>query len=89
MFRPLIIAEGDEMEKSTKDFYQYGLATVLVLGYFVVLWALLKWPVPAENKDAVNILFGILSASVGAVVGYFFGSSKGSAEKNEMLAGKP
>lgn len=76
------------MEKSTKDKFQYALAAGFILGYFIVLGFLLINPVPEGNRDAVNILFGILSASVGAVVGYFFGSSKGSSEKNDMLAPK-
>lgn len=74
------------MDKAKKDWFQYALAAAFILGYFIVLYRLLTVPVPVENRDAVNILFGILSASVGAVVGYFFGSSKGSSEKNEILA---
>lgn len=77
------------MDKNIKDWFQYGLAAILILGYFVVLWHLLSAAIPAENKDAVNILFGILSGAVGTVVGYFFGSSKGSSEKNDMLGTKP
>lgn len=76
------------MEKSTKDKFQYSLAGLMVIGYFVVLWLLIFNSLPTENKDAVNILLGILSMALGTVIGYFFGSSKGSSEKNEMLAEK-
>ena len=35
----------------------------------------------------VGSLFGTLSAAVAGVVQYFFGSSKGSADKTAMLKG--
>lgn len=78
------------MEKTTKDWFQYGLAALIVLGFFIVLGGLLYSAVPTENKDALNIALGALVAGFTGVLGYFFGSSKGSSEKNEMLsANKP
>lgn len=77
------------MNKATKDWFQYGLGAIFIVGYFVVLMFLLTKSVPAENATLVNVLFGILSASVGAIVGYFFGSSKGSSDKNDLIANKP
>lgn len=77
------------MEKSTRDAFQYGLGAVITLGFFGILGLLVFWPVPSENKEALNICLGALvGAFSGGVVGYFFGSSKGSSEKNEILAGK-
>lgn len=76
------------MEKSMKDRFQYGLAAFVVGGFFFVLGALIMYAVPADNKDALNIALGALVAGFSAVLGYFFGSSKGSSEKNEILAGK-
>ncbi len=76
------------MDKNKKDIFQYALAAVMVIGYFVILGMLVFNSLPIENKDAVNILLGILSMALGTVVGYFFGSSKGSSEKNDMLSVK-
>lgn len=76
------------MDKDLKDKFQYGLGAVIVLGFFLLLGGLLFFAVPAENVSAFNIMLGILSGGVGTVVGYFYGSSKGSSEKNEIIAGK-
>jgi hypothetical protein len=40
---------------------------------------------PAENKDAIMLSLGALLAAFATVTGYFFGSSKGSADKNDAL----
>lgn len=76
------------MEKSTKDQFQYALAAFIVLGFFMVLGALIVMAVPTENQSALNISLGALVAGFSAVLGYFFGSSKGSAEKNDMIQKK-
>lgn len=77
------------MDKHSKDWFQYGLAAIIVGGFFVVLAGLILMAVPTENKDALNIALGALVAGFSAVLGYFFGSSKGSSEKNEIIASKP
>lgn len=74
------------MDKNAKDIYQYALGGVIVLGFFFLLGGLLYIPVPAANEKSFDIMLGILSAGVGAVIGYFYGSSKGSAEKNDIIA---
>jgi hypothetical protein len=40
-------------------------------------------------NDVINIAVGSLLAAFGLVVGYFYGSSKGSADKTDMLGGGP
>jgi hypothetical protein len=49
------------------------LYTLLVLAYIYVL-ALV--PVPAQNKDLVNVLAGGVFGGLPIVLGYYFGSSK-------------
>jgi hypothetical protein len=75
------------MDKSTKDQMQYGLAVLLVVGFFVLLGTLVYVTIPASNEKAMDIMLGALEMAFGTVVGYFFGSSKGSSEKTEMLNG--
>lgn len=77
------------MDKDMKDKFQYALGACIVVGFFVLLGGLLFVAVPVENTGAFNIMLGILSGGVGTVIGYFYGSSKGSSEKNDILAGKP
>ncbi len=74
------------MDKDLKDKFQYGLGALMVLGFFLLLGGLLFLPVPASNEKAFDIMLGILSGGVGTVIGYFYGSSKGSAEKTDLMA---
>lgn len=76
------------MDKGTKDALQYGLAGVIVFGFFLVLGGLIFYAVPPENKDALNIALGALVGGFSGVLGYFFGSSKGSSEKNDIISGQ-
>lgn len=46
---------------------------ISILGF--VTWALVFAEVPEANQNALTLLIGILSANVGMVVGFFFGSS--------------
>lgn len=71
--------------KDVKDTYQYVLGALVVIGFFALLIILIKKEVPAPNKDLLNLVVGALIGSFATVVGYFFGSSKGSAEKNEIM----
>jgi hypothetical protein len=71
-----------------KDLFQYILGALIVIGFFALLYLLVKSAIPEPNKDLLNLVVGALIASFSMVVGYFYGSSAGSAAKNEMLTGK-
>jgi len=69
-----------------KDLNLYVLAWVIVVGFFVLTGVLMFVELPASTSGVVNLLFGGLVSGFATVLGYFFGSSKGSAEKTAMLA---
>jgi hypothetical protein len=71
--------------KDIKDTYQYVLGALIVIGFFVLLYMLIRKEVPEVNKDLLNLVVGALIGSFATIVGYFFGSSKGSAEKNDLI----
>ena len=59
---------------------------ILVMGAFLLItYALIYIPIPPQNQAALNILLGIISAGVGSLVGYYFGSSKGSQKKTDLI----
>ena len=64
------------------------LVSALVLAAFgaVVVMALFR-PIPAGSEALLNILLGNLAAMAMGVVGYWVGSSAGSARKEEMIRG--
>lgn len=64
------------------------LAFVLTVGFFACIWMVTKTEVSSSMRDALLILIGSLGAAFGAVVNYYFGSSSGSAAKNQLLADK-
>lgn len=71
--------------KTGKTIYMYALAAVFILGYFALIGFILVRIIPVENKDIALMLFGTLTAGVASILSYFYGSSKGSDDKNEML----
>jgi drug/metabolite transporter (DMT)-like permease len=68
-----------------KNIFQYVLGALITVGFFVLLYLLLLSAVPEENKEILNIVVGALIGSFTSIVGYFYGSSLGSADKNELL----
>jgi len=77
-----------EITKATgkRDVNQYILAWVMVIGFFALVGLLIFHELPKDQNGVIFMLFGALSAGFGSVIGYYFGSSKGSAEKTNLLA---
>lgn len=74
--------------KNTKDGVSkvhlfFGVMISLI--FAIILGALLFYPIPQENRSAVDILLGSISFIQGMVYTYFFGSSQGSYRKTDML----
>jgi hypothetical protein len=70
------------MKTELKEIFMYVLGGLIVIGFFLMLYFLVK-----ENiyESTINLAIGALIAAFGTIVGYFYGSSKGSADKNELL----
>jgi len=78
--------EVDVVEATkSKDWFIYGLASLLILGFFSVLTILMFVPLPKDSTGAIQMLFGALAMAFGGVISYFFGSSKGSADKTLLM----
>lgn len=70
----------------TKDIAMYLLAALIVIGFFTTLIFLL---LTGKYESTMQLIVGSLIAAFGTVVGYYFGSSKGSADKNALLKSNP
>ena len=68
--------------KSTKEIYMYALGALIAIGFFAVMLYLIY---SGKYENAVMLIIGALIGAFTTVVSYFFGSSKGSADKTEAL----
>lgn len=79
------IANARAREISIKDRIPGVLAYSMTGGFFFLLALLVFKPIPVSNQDLLYVLLGALATSQAAIVGYYFGSSAGSAQKSDML----
>lgn len=75
-----------DREIKTGDNTTRILAGLYTVGYFSILIIAIFYKFPPENQDALNTLFGMLSAAQLSIVQYYFGSSKGSADKDKTIS---
>lgn len=73
------------MNPINKERFMYILGGAIVALSFIILVLLVFNPLPTDNKDIVNIALGTFLGMAVTVVSYFFGSSKSSADKTEIL----
>jgi len=77
------------MQVQTKSWLPPALAVLITVGFFGILAGMLTGSLQASgNSEAMLILLGALAAAWGSVVNFYYGSSAGSAAKNEMLSKK-
>jgi multisubunit Na+/H+ antiporter MnhB subunit len=69
-------------------FMQSLIAVLILTGFFGCIYLVMRHEVMESMRDALLILIGSLGAAFAAVVNYYFGSSKGSHDKNQLLADK-
>lgn len=72
-------------EINVKDWTPRILAYGITVGFFGLLTFMMKWNVPASNKDMLNIMLGALGGAWVSIVAYYFGSSAGSDRKTQLL----
>lgn len=87
------IAAGDrdsarKMQVANKDWVPKALAIFITFGFFGVLIWMLIFGLPKTGTEALLMMIGSLGTAFGGVVQFYFGSSAGSKEKNDLLAMK-
>ena len=61
------------------------IATFIVVFSFLLFYALLFKDVQDKSKDVILFVLGAVSTNLTQVVSYYFGSSKGSEEKQNII----
>jgi hypothetical protein len=74
----------------TKEIFKYTLGALIALGTFVLIgmlvWLILYHP-DSPLRDVLVMSIGALIAKFSTVVDFFYGSSKGSEDKTDLLNG--
>jgi len=68
------------------DWTPSALGVVIMGGFFGILTLVLLSDLPEGTSDVVNVLLGALGGMCAQVGNYFFGSSRGSKNKDAVLA---
>jgi hypothetical protein len=76
------------MQVATKSIVPAALAALTTVGFFGVLAGMLSNVLKAGDSQALLIMLGSLQTGWTMVMAYYFGSSAGSARKDELAAGK-
>jgi hypothetical protein len=72
-----------------KDHFPEILATLVTIGFFFTLWFVFVHGVKPDTHDLAMTMVGTLGTAWVSVIAYYFGSSKGSDRKTELLAAAP
>jgi hypothetical protein len=75
-----------DMQIATQSKTPDILAFIIVTGFFTILILMLLGMLSVSDQQALLILLGSLAAGFGAVLNFFFGSSRGSQQKDALLA---
>lgn len=68
-----------------KDYTQECLAVTITVGFFLTLWYVFGHGVRPESHDLAIGMVNLLGTAWVGVVAFYFGSSKGSANKDVIL----
>ncbi len=60
-----------------------GLSVIAIFGTQALY--MLKYEIPEANKEIVHFMLGTMDGSLLTIIAYYFGSSKGSQEKQRTL----
>lgn len=75
-----------EREMAVKDSTPKVLAAIITIGFLGVLCYMIAYGLPEQNRDSLLMMLGALSSGWGMMLAYYYGTSAGSAAKNELLA---
>ena len=79
-------ANARDRQIQMNDWTPSALGALIILGFFIVLAAMVSKKLPIGAETEFSIMLGALATMTAAVVNYFFGSSAGSKEKTRLMA---
>lgn len=77
------------MQTEAKSFVPGFLAFLVTVGFFGILIGMMSGGLKVADNNALLILLGALASSWGAIVNFYYGSSKSSEDKTFIMARSP
>lgn len=74
-----------DRQVKTGDLMPAFIAGAALLGFFGILAAMIFVTIPPEAAQPLAVMLGALATLITQIGAFFFGSSKGSSDKNAML----
>ena len=65
-----------------------AIAILVIAGAFSLVYSIFTQVIPKENNDLAYIALGYVFAMAQTVIAYYFGSSKSSSDKTNLMAKK-
>jgi hypothetical protein len=78
-------ASARQREMSVRDKIPAILAVGVTAGFFGILLYMLKAGLPGDGREPLLLMLGSLGAGWTSVMAYYFGSSAGSAKKDDTI----
>lgn len=75
-----------EMQMTTRSIVPAALSFIVTVGYFGILLSMLRGWIKVEDSQALLLMLGSLSTAWGMVMSFWFGTTRGSEIKTEMIA---
>lgn len=76
-----------KMQVELKSYIPGALAVLITVGFFGILLGMMLGNLSIADTPALMLVLGALTAAWGSVVNYYFGSSAGSARKDDTIRG--
>jgi len=78
-------ANARQREVLTKDVFPKILAAATLVTFYVLVFVLVRVPIPEANRSAFDITLGAVVGAVTTVMAYYFGSSSSSRAKDRAI----
>lgn len=76
-------------QSGKRDWFMYVVGSVGLIVLIIMIYALIWRDIPERNHDLFVHGLGIIEGVAVSIFAYYFGSSKGSKDKTEMLTKRP
>jgi len=82
--------EIEERRIAARDFTPKALSFIVTVGFFLILASIMFVPLPANGAghDVLLVMLGALCTAWTVIIGFYFASSSGDAQKTDALVKK-